>query len=1169
MTVNANAVSRSDTYADDNVLAAVSTPKPIGSGRATISYGCDGAGRVTVATDRGGATTTATYGLDGTLTRVTTTPKGAVADPATDFGYDAVGHRTTVTVGLGSTPLTTTTGYNTDGTLAQVTDPAGDTTRYGYDHDGQPTTVSSPSATAADPTNPFALVTVNTYTSDNLLASTRTPVVGTAPGTGTWRVSDYGYDPAGRRTSTHTYEATSGDGGQSVNPLAGRDGGAMSVAYYPDGRVASQTGRPAGALGQTDTANTSYDAAGHPTLVTTGPTGTDPTSTLTASYYLDGLLASIDDGGRKVSYAYDGAGERTARVDAPAAGAAPGAAGTAGTVTDHYTYSDALVAVSATSSLTGGTATWSYDPVGRPVAATLPNGTSRAWGYAPDGALTSTSTSGPDGVIAAWDYTLDQADRITAAALSGPGAGPAAGTAAFGYDQASRVVSVTEPGQPALAVAYDADSNRLSYGAQQFTYRADDTVATATDPAGGNPQASTWTAFGALASDGCTDYGYDSFDRTGSVTVGAHPGTAGCPAGLPSTTSYTYDGWDRQASHTSTTAVGAVPAGVTVTVHDDATGPTVSAETALAVADTRYAPGPGGAPYAVDGPIPPAPPAPAGTSPGTRLEYLSDDGHTSITTTTDAAGALTCAVRYDPWGSPLAPDATTTGTPATGAPCTNAGGSTVTGVLYRGQRRDTSTGDYQLGARTYDPRRAAFTTADTYRTGAPTSNPSVGVDPLTANTYTYVNGDPLNYIDPSGHVRQISEGGSYENEVSGESAQRTCAMFQDAKRYPGAQARCEELVNNPQHIAPPEHRFGRWHNFTAGVGYALYDFGPKSFAWVLEHTPEGQIGKAAGLDLTDVAQEGQDKLLAAYGADTDSLQFQGGQLTVQVALTVSDAAGVAGAGVQAARAAKTGINAIKAARAAKSAGSVAAAEGAEGAATTGLRDAAESCANSFTADTPVLMADGKEEPIANVKVGDKVLATDPETGRTEARPVTALIRHSGKHTMVDLTFDDGSKITTTDHHPFWDATTRTFTDAIELHVGDRVLSDHGRTLTISEEHVYDRSLTAYNLQIDGIHTYYAGTTPVLVHNSCSMSNPSSFEGATRSEAEKELAANGWEDAGATARSGGVRWRQPGNISNQVRIMPGNPADLNLIKQGPYIRFSISGTKYGPFSLLDF
>jgi len=180
-----------------------------------------------------------------------------------------------------------------------------------------------------------------------------------------------------------------------------------------------------------------------------------------------------------------------------------------------------------------------------------------------------------------------------------------------------------------------------------------------------------------------------------------------------------------------------------------------------------------------------------------------------------------------------------------------------------------------------------------------------------------------------------------------------------------------------------------------------------------------------------------------------------------------------------------------------------AAEGADTVATTGLRDAAESCLNSFTGDTTVTMAGGKEEPIVNVKVGDKVLATDPETGRTEARPVTALIRHGGKHTMVDITLTDGSTLTATDHHPFWDATTRTFTDAIDL-LGDKVLSSHGETLTIAGEHVYDRTLTAYNLQIDGIHTYYAGTTLVLVHNSCG--NP--LEGTSYSQKVLDQASTG-------------------------------------------------------------
>jgi Pretoxin HINT domain len=169
----------------------------------------------------------------------------------------------------------------------------------------------------------------------------------------------------------------------------------------------------------------------------------------------------------------------------------------------------------------------------------------------------------------------------------------------------------------------------------------------------------------------------------------------------------------------------------------------------------------------------------------------------------------------------------------------------------------------------------------------------------------------------------------------------------------------------------------------------------------------------------------------------------------------------------------------------------------------GAGDLATSCANSFAADTPVLMADGKEEPIADVKVGDKVLATDPETGKTAARRVVALIRHSGKHTMVDLTLSDGSKITSTDGHPFWDATTKTFTDAIDLQVGDEVLSDNGRLLTIARENVYVETLTAYNLQIDGIHTYYAGTTPVLVHNSCVQPNLYDLPTAARTTSNED------------------------------------------------------------------
>ncbi|WP_206475157.1 Hint domain-containing homing endonuclease, partial [Dietzia sp. KRD202] len=45
----------------------------------------------------------------------------------------------------------------------------------------------------------------------------------------------------------------------------------------------------------------------------------------------------------------------------------------------------------------------------------------------------------------------------------------------------------------------------------------------------------------------------------------------------------------------------------------------------------------------------------------------------------------------------------------------------------------------------------------------------------------------------------------------------------------------------------------------------------------------------------------------------------------------------------------------------------------------------------FPAGTDVLMADGTTKHIEDVKVSDKVLATDPETGKTGPRTVTRLI----------------------------------------------------------------------------------------------------------------------------------------------------------------------------------
>lgn len=57
----------------------------------------------------------------------------------------------------------------------------------------------------------------------------------------------------------------------------------------------------------------------------------------------------------------------------------------------------------------------------------------------------------------------------------------------------------------------------------------------------------------------------------------------------------------------------------------------------------------------------------------------------------------------------------------------------------------------------------------------------------------------------------------------------------------------------------------------------------------------------------------------------------------------------------------------------------------------------------FLAGTQVLMGDKSTKKIEEVKVGDEVLATDPEQGRTSKRKVTALIITEGEKQFTELT----------------------------------------------------------------------------------------------------------------------------------------------------------------------
>jgi len=103
------------------------------------------------------------------------------------------------------------------------------------------------------------------------------------------------------------------------------------------------------------------------------------------------------------------------------------------------------------------------------------------------------------------------------------------------------------------------------------------------------------------------------------------------------------------------------------------------------------------------------------------------DGHGSVRFLTDAAGSITDAYDYDAFGALLY-------------------SSTTTQNSYRfaGEQWDSDLGMYYNRARYYKPENGRFWTMDSYQ--------GTQADPLSLHMYIYAHCDPLDRIDPSGHI---------------------------------------------------------------------------------------------------------------------------------------------------------------------------------------------------------------------------------------------------------------------------------------------------------------------------------------------------------------------------------------------------------------------------------
>ncbi|MDO0935954.1 polymorphic toxin-type HINT domain-containing protein [Streptomyces sp. DG2A-72] len=111
-------------------------------------------------------------------------------------------------------------------------------------------------------------------------------------------------------------------------------------------------------------------------------------------------------------------------------------------------------------------------------------------------------------------------------------------------------------------------------------------------------------------------------------------------------------------------------------------------------------------------------------------------------------------------------------------------------------------------------------------------------------------------------------------------------------------------------------------------------------------------------------------------------------------------------------------------------------------------------------DADVGVADGTTKDIEDIKAGDTVQATDPETGETSPREVTRLIiTEDDKHfNKLSIATDDGIEtLTATYEHPFWSPSEGDWVEAGDLKPDMTLLTDDGDTVIVTANRPYTPS----------------------------------------------------------------------------------------------------------------
>ncbi|WP_338898129.1 RHS repeat-associated core domain-containing protein [Streptomyces sp. TG1A-60] len=410
---------------------------------------------------------------------------------------------------------------------------------------------------------------------------------------------------------------------------------------------------------------------------------------------------------------------------------------------------------------------------------------------------------------------------------------------------------------------------------------------------------------------------------------------------------------------------------------------------------------------------------------------------------------------------------------------------------YVGGGDDASSGLVHLGARVYDPATGRFLSADPVLDLA---------DPVQMNGYVYCENNPVTFADPSGLA---SEGGNL-TEYGGPTAS------QEAWARKTLNTSVSDIIMSVGWAALKE--FVGWNDvtgcFSRGDLWACGSLFANAIPWYKVAKIPGvlkaayRIGKAVhalmkakekARKIIEMAKKARELARKAKEAKRKAAE-RAAQLKKKAKQAATRAAKK---GAQ-----KTG-NAVHKTQKATTKAKETVKTGyqrAKARVTGGKGGSCQDEDNSFTPGTLVLMADGTTKPIEDVTNGDKVQATDPETGETAVETVTAEITGEGVKHLVKVTIDtdtdtdtdtDGDQgqttadITATDGHPFWVPELGEWIDATALTAGQWLRTGTGTHVQITAiKRWTTASATVHNLTVSDLHTYYvlAGATPVLVHN---------------------------------------------------------------------------------------